>query len=545
MAKFKIYIIILVSLLFLSVDVLNAYNLMGMKWPDGTIVRYNINENTSDVMTERGAVTGAMGSWSDLNTSGLKLVYNGSTGVTSSGFDGQNNIYWQTATQNGTLATATTWYSGSTTFETDINFNDAYDWFTNGGTFDIETVALHELGHCVGLGHDSGIMAPNYSGIRRSIDTDSRNGFYEMYGEPSGPDPSDPNPDISIVSPVNNEHVNGIHKITTSVTHISDISNVKFYINNQIIGEDTNDHYQYNWDTTNHSDNQYTLKVIVTSKTNHSNEDSIKVIVDNIHTLKIVTDPDVGGTLMANPQKSEYDHGDKVVLTASPIGEYVFIGWIGDISGTKNPYNLTMDEDKSITAKFNLPPTVTITNPNNNDVAWGIISFTANASDSDGIDSVKFYIDAKLIKTDTIKPYSCSWNTDSVNYGYHNLKVIAKDKIGLTKGNSIRVMVSTIKIDFNASLNSITSWLITRLYGQLNISIQNEDNIPVSKYIIYRSENGSDYVGINEFYESDLNNRNYSFQDKFLTEGSSYSYYIVAVDNNNSVIGSSQYKTIE
>ncbi len=54
----------------------------------------------------------------------------------------------------GVLAQCFYWYSGSRMLEADIVFNDgAYTWVNGAvtGAFDIESIALHELGHAVGL----------------------------------------------------------------------------------------------------------------------------------------------------------------------------------------------------------------------------------------------------------------------------------------------------------------------------------------------------------------------------------------------------------
>jgi hypothetical protein len=54
----------------------------------------------------------------------------------------------------------------------EIYFNNAFAWETGSG-IDVETVALHELGHSLGLGHitspPKAVMAPVYSGPRTEL----------------------------------------------------------------------------------------------------------------------------------------------------------------------------------------------------------------------------------------------------------------------------------------------------------------------------------------------------------------------------------------
>ena len=49
---------------------------------------------------------------------------------------------------------------------------------------------------------------------------------------------------------------------------------------------------------------------------------------------------------------TDYNTGTIVELSANPTSEWVFIEWKGDLSGTKNPAQITINEPKNITAVF-------------------------------------------------------------------------------------------------------------------------------------------------------------------------------------------------
>ena len=49
---------------------------------------------------------------------------------------------------------------------------------------------------------------------------------------------------------------------------------------------------------------------------------------------------------------TDYNSGTIVELTAEPSAEWVFKEWTGDITGTENPTQITIDKAKSVTAVF-------------------------------------------------------------------------------------------------------------------------------------------------------------------------------------------------
>jgi hypothetical protein len=60
------------------------------------------------------------------------------------------------------------------TAASEIYFNDGFDWTAGGGKgFDVQTVALHELGHSLGIGHigppPTAVMNPVYAGVRPDL----------------------------------------------------------------------------------------------------------------------------------------------------------------------------------------------------------------------------------------------------------------------------------------------------------------------------------------------------------------------------------------
>ena len=62
------------------------------------------------------------------------------------------------------------------------------------------------------------------------------------------------------------------------------------------------------------------------------------------------------GSVTKNPDKSTYNSGEQVTLTAAPGSGYSFGNWSGDASGTASPVTLTMNSNKTVTANFTQTP---------------------------------------------------------------------------------------------------------------------------------------------------------------------------------------------
>ncbi len=69
----------------------------------------------------------------------------------------------------------------------------------------------------------------------------------------------------------------------------------------------------------------------------------------NTYTLTVTA---ANGTVTKNPNQATYDSNSTVQLTATPATGYHFTNWSGDLSGSTNPINVTMDANRNVTANF-------------------------------------------------------------------------------------------------------------------------------------------------------------------------------------------------
>ncbi|OKY74279.1 MAG: hypothetical protein BM485_14760 [Desulfobulbaceae bacterium DB1] len=173
-----------------------AYQLQGFKWPQPSTTFYV-------------DIPGAGGKWNDSFEEamsawgvGTAFDYNIVRGVSSDPcdpFDNRNGVSFNDtfcgeAWGAGTLAIEISYYIGSELIEADIVFNSNQAWNVYStswgdapwvGVNDFQRVAVHELGHALGLGHENSdvpaIMRP-WAGDITIPQQDDKNGVAALYG---------------------------------------------------------------------------------------------------------------------------------------------------------------------------------------------------------------------------------------------------------------------------------------------------------------------------------------------------------------------------
>ncbi|WNY24895.1 matrixin family metalloprotease [Methanolapillus millepedarum] len=126
-------------------------------------------------------VLNAMGTW---NTAGsnFSFYYDSSR----SRFEPRSIAFYMGNTINTSSAAASTNYiSNGYIVDSVITFNSSCNWTTNGSRApDVQTVALHELGHSAGVGHTSNSSDVMWSGalpVRRNLTTNDKNALKSLY----------------------------------------------------------------------------------------------------------------------------------------------------------------------------------------------------------------------------------------------------------------------------------------------------------------------------------------------------------------------------
>ena len=92
-----------------------------------------------------------------------------------------------------------------------------------------------------------------------------------------------------------------------------------------------------------------------------------------VYKLTISVIPPEAGDVISYPSYG-YERGTEVKLTADSAVGYTFNNWGGDISGSANPFTITMNSDKNIIAYFSERPIFGIVYPIRMTAKYGYVS---------------------------------------------------------------------------------------------------------------------------------------------------------------------------
>ena len=180
----------------------NAYSLSGKKWvQNDPNIKLYVNPIGSGLTTGQmlSATTAAAETWDAATNQELFSSTGTLTTAVAGKYDGRNTLSFFHYNEGGTaLASAGTWYGLTKSadgyypiVESDVAFNSNYRWTTTGGTgYDFQSVALHELGHSIGLGdlynkpqyaRDTRQVMHYYTGVKQTLGNGDKTGVWQLY----------------------------------------------------------------------------------------------------------------------------------------------------------------------------------------------------------------------------------------------------------------------------------------------------------------------------------------------------------------------------
>ena len=176
-----------------------CYSLMGVKWKNFP-VHYIINPSNTQNLSEGFITSTIMSSAETWDTSTSGELFNNNFLVDNSVNYGEqdykNSIDFADYPDDGVIAVTSVWYTrvGKQIVEFDQRYNTRFVWGDaeiNPNKMDLKNIAVHELGHAVGLGDIYSTICANvtmygYSSegetSKRTLDQPDITGLQSMYG---------------------------------------------------------------------------------------------------------------------------------------------------------------------------------------------------------------------------------------------------------------------------------------------------------------------------------------------------------------------------
>ena len=258
-------------------------------------------------------------------------------------------------------------------------------------------------------------------------------------------------PTVSITSPANGATVSGLVNVATNASDNVGVTIVRYWIDGTYIGYDTTAPFSRLWDTTLFANGSHLVKARAYDATNNGTDATVTVTASNSDagppTVSITSPANgatVSGTLTIGANASD-DTGVTIVRfwadgtylgydTTAPYsrqwnttlfsnGTHVIKAKAYDGSNNGTDTTITV----TVTNPDTTPPQITITSPSNGATVGGTVNVQTNATDSQGVKIVRFWVDGVYIGYDTTGPFSRLWNTTLFSNGTHTIKAKAYD----------------------------------------------------------------------------------------------------------------------
>lgn len=294
-------------------------------------------------------------------------------------------------------------------------------------------------------------------------------------------------PMVRFVEPLNGSYVGGLVNITLQVTdsYSGVNSSSVFYSTDNLLWSLTNlvnSQYNGSWSASSLANNQSaTVYANATDKLGNTNSTYINVSIDNEAPKIFITSPTasqvLNGTvtlrLNVTDQYSGGDNSSVYYIADSATKAFTCSGTqnlvctvsmnSSDVAdGTKTIYFYAKDRAKNTASNStavmfdNLPPSISIIEPQKNSVVYGTVKISASVADLGvGTDAVTYKWESSsnngswtgMDCSGSINSYVCnaSWATTAVSDGNYVIKINATDKLGHSSESSVNFVLNNFE----------------------------------------------------------------------------------------------------
>lgn len=271
-------------------------------------------------------------------------------------------------------------------------------------------------------------------------------------------------PTVTILTPANGSVVSGTTNVTFSFSD-DNLKSATLLLDGKIIS-DVTDKTLHLWNTTQATDGEHILMLIVIDNAGNSRTFEKAVTVDNTPPTAEIRKPTENAYLRGSYGVVIYGYDANLDVIELYVNETLVTTW--DVSGTHTytwdttvhgtyPIKLLVKDkaENNITEIVtvivdNTKPFVSITSPRDGAELFGSVNINFTATDGN-LDKVVLYINNATF--DVTGETSYGWDTTAVGDGTHTINLVAYDKAGNANETAIAVTTVNVKREVEAARN--------------------------------------------------------------------------------------------